>query len=105
MSKIHDSKQRVMNAALELIWEQSYGTTSVDAICEKAQVKKGSFYHFFASKSELAIKAIESEWQSRKPIFDGLFSPSVPPLERIGNYFDYVVERQTEAKKECGYVL
>ena len=105
MSKIHDSKQRVMNAALELIWENSYGTTSVDSICEKADVKKGSFYHFFESKSELAVKAIEADWQARKPVFDGLFSPSVPPLERIANYFDFVVKRQTAAKEECGSVL
>jgi len=105
MSKIHDSKQRVMNAALELIWEHSYGTTSVDAICAKAEVKKGSFYHFFESKSDLAVEAIEVDWQSRKPLLDGIFSPSTPPLERIANYFDSALKCQMQAKEACGSVL
>ena len=55
-----------MDAALDLIWENSYGTTSVDAICERAGAKKGSFYYFFKSKSELAAAALEAEWNKNK---------------------------------------
>ncbi|HSH94300.1 MAG TPA: helix-turn-helix domain-containing protein, partial [Roseimicrobium sp.] len=53
MPRISDAKQRLMDAAQNLIWERSYGATSVDDICAKADVRKGSFYHFFRSKSEL----------------------------------------------------
>ena len=105
MARNNDSKQRIMNAALALIWENSYGTTSVDAICEKAGVKKGSFYHFFTSKSELAVEALEADWQSKKPVFDSLFSPATSPLDRLWGYFDSIVKRQTQAKEERGFVL
>ena len=44
MPRKSDAKERLMNAAMDLIWENSYGSTSVDAICEKAEAKKGSFY-------------------------------------------------------------
>ena len=47
---------------MELIWEQSYGSVSVDVICERAGARKGSFYHFFPSKSDLAAVAIEDHW-------------------------------------------
>ena len=43
-----------MQASTNFISESSYGSTSVDAICHRAGVNKGSFYHFFASKEELA---------------------------------------------------
>ena len=52
----------MINAISELIWVGSYGSTSVDDICEKAAVKKGSFYYFFESKADLAIAAIEADF-------------------------------------------
>ena len=66
MRRKSDAKERLMNAAMDLIWENSYGSTSVDAICEKAGAKKGSFYYFFESKSELAVAALEADWQRKK---------------------------------------
>lgn len=62
MPRGSDAKDRLMQAAMDLIWTNSYGATSVDAICQKAGARKGSFYHFFASKSELAVKALEADW-------------------------------------------
>lgn len=90
---------------MDLIWENSYGATSVDDICRKAGVKKGSFYHFFESKSELAVAALEADWQKKKPIFDRIFSPESAPLDRLADYFDHVSERQCAMCSECGSVL
>ena len=94
-----------MEAALSLVWENSYGSTSVDDICQKAGVKKGSFYHFFDSKSALAVAALEAGWQKMRPTFDALFSPAVPPLERISGYLNHVVQKQSETHCACGSVL
>ena len=98
-------KERLTDAALDLIWHNSYGTTSVDAICERAGAKKGSFYYFFKSKSELTASALEAEWNKRKADMDALFSPTVPPLERFDRYFDYVHDRLAELQKACGSIL
>lgn len=38
---------------------QGYAGTSVDAICKKAGLTKGGFYHFFASKDELGLAVLE----------------------------------------------
>jgi TetR/AcrR family transcriptional repressor of nem operon len=94
-----------MDAAMGLIWENSYGSTSVDAICAKAGAKKGSFYHFFESKSKLAVAALEADWQQKKARMDEIFSASVPPLERLRRYFEDVYEGQTKRHGECGSVL
>jgi TetR/AcrR family transcriptional regulator, transcriptional repressor for nem operon len=70
-----------------------------------AGVKKGSFYHFFPGKEELALAALETHWARRRPVLDAMFSPTVPPLERLENYFAFIFERQSELKRETGHVL
>ena len=66
-------------------------------------MKKGSFYHFFKSKDELVVAALDAHWESRKPVLDGLFSPSLPPLERLRRYFHHVYTRQVELKAQMGH--
>jgi TetR/AcrR family transcriptional regulator, transcriptional repressor for nem operon len=105
MPRISDAKEHLMEAARTLIWENSYGSTSVDAICLKADVRKGSFYHFFESKSALAAEALEADWQAKRARLDEMFSPQVPPLERLRNYFDYLLGKQAAAQAKCGCVL
>src|SRR5436190_12912575 len=98
-------KERLTNAALDLIWESSYGTTSVDAICERAGAKKGSFYYFFKSKSELAVAALQADWAKKKVQMDAIFSPTVPPLERLERYFDFLYNFLGQRQQKCGNVL
>ncbi|HLP75305.1 MAG TPA: TetR/AcrR family transcriptional regulator [Candidatus Paceibacterota bacterium] len=94
-----------MEAVLELIWTGSYGSTTIDQICEKAGVKKGSFYYFFESKADLAVAALDENWKKRRPELDALFSPTIPPLDRIRRYCEYGYKFQVEIKQKCGCVL
>src|SRR5213592_1091956 len=105
MGRVSDAKQRLMEAVRELIWAGSYGSTTIDQICEKAGVKKGSFYYFFDSKADLAVAALDEEWQRRRAELDSLFSPTVPPLERLRRYCEYGYHLQCEIKAKFGYVL
>src|SRR6266550_4293567 len=105
MPRVSDMKERLLDAAMDLIWHNSYGTTSVDAICERAGAKKGSFYYFFKSKSELAAAALEGDWNKKKAEMDLIFSPTVPPLGRFDRYFDFVYEHLIEVQKRCGAIL
>jgi len=105
MPRVSDMKERLMEAAMDLMWQNSYGAASVDAICERAGAKKGSFYYFFKSKSELAATALEADWKKKRVEMDSIFSPTVPPLERFDRYFDFVCERLAEVQKKCGSIL
>jgi TetR/AcrR family transcriptional repressor of nem operon len=98
-------KERLTDAAMDLIWENSYGATSVDAICERAGAKKGSFYYFFKSKSELAAAALEADWNKKKVEMDAIFSPTIPPLERFERYLDFVHNNLAARQKQCGSIL
>src|SRR5438045_8745445 len=105
MPRVSNMKERLTDAGWHLIRENSYGATSVDAICERAGAKKGSFYYFFKSKSELAAAALEAYWNKKRAEMDAIFSPTVPPLERFERYFDFVHDRLAEIQKKCGSIL
>ncbi len=105
MPRISTAKTRLTDAAMEMIWENSYGATSVDAICDKAGVKKGSFYYFFKSKSDLAAAALEADWSKHQAEFDLMFSPTVPPLDRLKHYLDFNYRKMAELQIKCGAVL
>jgi len=57
-----DARGEVDGRGDGVIHTGSYGSTTIDHICEKAGVKKGSFYYFFDSKSDLAIAAVEARF-------------------------------------------
>ncbi len=105
MPRTSTAKERLTEAALKMIWRHSYGATSVDAICNQAKVKKGSFYYFFKSKCDLAVAALEADWKAQRAQLDTVFSPTVPPLERLRLYFEFSLEHLQKIKEECGAVL
>jgi TetR/AcrR family transcriptional regulator, transcriptional repressor for nem operon len=104
MAKPSDTKEKLLQVAFDLIWNQSYGSVSVDHICDRAHVNKGSFYHFFASKSDLAVAAYEENWREKLPELDRIFSPQVPPLERLERWCQHIRQRQKLKAEKYGHV-
>src|ERR1700733_15300925 len=99
-----DTKQILIDTASELIWKNSYGSVSVDDICKAADVKKGSFYHFFPSKVDLAVAAMEETAVSFKSALDEIFSAGSAPVARFERYADFVYEKQKETAAKYGHV-
>lgn len=106
MGRTSDAKERLMAAALDLIWEESYGSVTIDDICKRAGVKKGSFYYFFPGKADLAVATIEQMWISEwKPFLDSVLSIDKEPRQRFSDYFEAIVAKQTLVAQERGKVL
>jgi TetR/AcrR family transcriptional regulator, transcriptional repressor for nem operon len=86
----HQSKTKLLDAALQVIRTKGYTATTVDDICLAAGITKGSFFHHFKSKEELAIEATK-HWTL---VTEGLFA-SAPyqqisdPRARILAYIDF----------------
>jgi TetR/AcrR family transcriptional repressor of nem operon len=106
MGRTSDADLRLKQAALDLMWEESYGSVTIDHICQRANVKKGSFYYFFKSKADLAVAALDKLWNEMwKPSLDRCFSPSLDPLVRITNHLETFYTGQKEIKAKYGKVL
>ena len=105
MGRTSDARERLMSAVAELFWTGSYDSTTIDQICQKAVVKKGSFYYFFTDKAALAEAALDVEWEKYRPHLDTIFSASVPPLERIRRHCEFSLKEQADLKAAHGCVL
>src|SRR4051812_28769962 len=106
MGRTSDADERLKDAALALMWEESYGAVTIDDICKRAEVKKGSFYYFFESKAHLAVAALEKMWvDDWKPMMDERFSPSIEPLARFAVHLESFYKKQSEIKARTGKVL
>jgi TetR/AcrR family transcriptional repressor of nem operon len=89
MTNAHSSKTRFLDAAMQVIRSKGYAATTVDDLCEAAQLTKGSFFHHFSSKEQLALEAA----QHFAEMADGLFEASAyrtlaDPLDRVLGYVD-----------------
>ncbi len=98
MPKHTNTKERLLETAIELIWQSNYSNVGVNDICEKAGVTKGSFYHHFETKADLFYEASEHHWQGMKKNLDALYSPSFTPLEHLENLIQFVVSKQDQCK-------
>jgi TetR/AcrR family transcriptional regulator, transcriptional repressor for nem operon len=83
-------KRKLLDAALHVIRAQGYAGTSVDDICREAGVTKGSFFHHFKSKDELAVAATEHWTGVTGNLFAGApFRSIADPRERVLAYIDF----------------
>lgn len=53
------TRDRIVRSAAKLFLTRSYQSVGVGDLCVAADVRKGSFYHFFPSKAELAKAVVD----------------------------------------------
>lgn len=89
----HESKVRLLNAAQNVIRAKGYAATTIEDICHAAGVTKGSFFHHFKSKDELALTAAAYWGETTEGFFAAApYHNSADPLQRILGYVDYRIE-------------
>ncbi len=103
MGRTSDARNRLIKSAIELLHARSYGDVGVSELCEHAGVKKGSFYHFFPSKRDLALAALDDlAVYYARVLYEPAFADDLPPLERIQRLFDLVYEYHSSLKEVAG---
>lgn len=60
----HESKLRLLDATLKIVRLKGYSATRVEDVCAEAGLTKGSFFHHFKSKEDLALAAA-ALWDER----------------------------------------
>ena len=83
-------KRKLLDAALHVIRAQGYAGTTVDDICREAGVTKGSFFHHFKGKDDLAVAATEHWTAVTGELFASApFRSIADPRERVLAYIDF----------------
>jgi TetR/AcrR family transcriptional repressor of nem operon len=90
MQSQHASKTRILDAALAVFRSKGYAASTVEDVCQEAALTKGSFFHHFKGKEELAIAAAQHFSDRADALF--LHAPylTLPdPVDRLLAYVDF----------------
>jgi len=91
-----DTRQRLIHSAQALMLSKGYSATGVDDLCRAADVSKGSFYHQFSSKEELALAALSSFYEAGLEKLLAIEVSGVAPEDRLLAFLDAVAKQGHE---------
>lgn len=86
----HESRLRLLDASLDVIRTKGYSATRIEDVCAAAGLTKGSFFHHFKGKEDLALAAADRF----AAMADGRFATAsyqsaADPLDRLLGYVDF----------------
>lgn len=102
MGRTSDARERLVKSGRELMLQRGYTAVGVAELCEEAGVNKGSFYHVFPSKRELALEVIDSFWAEASALLDAAVTGEGPPLERLRGFFEAIQAHHLDQQEQCG---
>jgi AcrR family transcriptional regulator len=77
------TRQKILDAAIDLLSEVGYATASLGEIIERAGMTKGALYHHFDSKEALATAIIEQGTNLTHDAFRNVCESPSPALENL----------------------
>jgi len=89
----HDAKaDYLLEQGMCILWTKGYNGTSVGDIVKAADVPKGSFYFYFDSKEDFALKALHKyENQYIQPAFTALQNKSIKAIDRMQAFYGFQI--------------
>ena len=95
----------LLEKGIEILWSKGYNATSVNDIVMAAGVPKGSFYFYFDSKEDFAVKAIEKYFEEHFiPAQKILDNNAVSPKQRLLDFYRYrcnILKDEMDCKMGC----
>jgi len=105
------TRERILDAAERLVIDNGYAATSLDRVIAEAQSSKGSFFHHFASKDDLARALVERYAAADIAHLDAavvdVIAASDDPAERVLRFvriFEDGADELMSAQSSCLYV-
>jgi AcrR family transcriptional regulator len=87
-------KERILDVASKLFYEQGYNLTGINQIIEEATIARASLYNHFDSKTDLLLAYLqeaEDIWFAEMQHFT---SPFTDPKDKLLALFDFRIKRQ-----------
>src|SRR3954471_9996825 len=91
------TRDRIVEAAMELFWHKGFGSTSIADILSRSQVNSGSLYYFFPGKQDVLIAVLEAYRDGigpmlLEPAWAGVDDPVGRVFALLGRYRTALVE-------------
>lgn len=97
------TRDTLIETATELFLGRGFGLVGMNELCATSGVNKGTFYHFFPSKSELLIASIERYAERFAAAFDDIAASEASPTAKIVRFFDIPAEANRDWKSVHGF--
>ncbi|MEY9856009.1 TetR/AcrR family transcriptional repressor of nem operon [Catenulispora sp. GAS73] len=106
MGRTSDAEEKILNAARTLIELNGYSALGVAEICKAADVPKGSFYYFFASKEALALAVLDEHWRLQRADWERVLGGDAAPapMDRLRRLFEETEAGLRAGQRSCGTV-
>lgn len=80
----HSTRERIVQAAIQLFYAHGYAGTGMAEILKKADANSGSFYFFFTGKEDLLLAVLDWYQQNLGPaLLEPVFQQSKDPIKRV----------------------
>ena len=86
------ARERLLDAANELFYEEGVHTVGIDRVIERAGVAKATLYSAYGSKDELIRAYLDGRYHSRRERILGALERTEPPRDRLLVIFDVLSE-------------
>src|SRR5437868_2882976 len=87
---VPETKRKLLDAAMQLMLRQGFTATTVDQICDEADLTKGSFFHYFESKEEIGEAVLDHFCAAQGQAFGAApFHALTDPLDRFHGLIDF----------------
>ncbi len=97
-------KDRILDTASRLFYDQGYHVTGINQIIEEADIARASLYNHFASKTDLLLAYLDRTHEEWFLELDRYLSPLATPKEKLLALFDFRIQRQLKLKyKGCHF--
>jgi len=86
----HESKLKLLDATLKVVRIKGYSATRIEDVCAEAGLTKGSFFHHFKSKEDLALAAA-ALWDARtvETFAAAPYHRAAEPVRRLIAYIEF----------------
>ncbi|MAY63408.1 MAG: TetR family transcriptional regulator [Rhizobiales bacterium] len=84
------AREKLLEAARDVIRAKGFSATSVDDLCRTAGVTKGAFFHHFHSKEEIGVEAAKFWADTTSVLFaNAPYHAPADPFERLIAYLEF----------------
>lgn len=90
---MHSTKQRLIQAGLQMLLEQGYNDLGIQEILAATGTPKGSFYHHFKDKEDFALEVVAAYMEQVHAGLDACLTDETrPPLQRVRRFFELTMQ-------------
>ena len=104
MGRRSDARARLVASAGDLFRARGFSSVGVAQLCDASGVNKGSFYHFFPSKRDLLLEALDAAWDETGLLRAWEETPPEGPLAQLRHYLEELFAQHYADRESSGRV-